>query len=69
MHPYVDDADALVARAVAAGGTLMRAPENHFYGERSGTVRDPFGHCWLIGHEIEKVAPEEMQRRYTALFT
>ncbi|MDN7431425.1 VOC family protein [Burkholderia sp. AU45388] len=68
LHLHVDDADELVARAVAAGGTLDRAPEDHFYGERSGTVRDPFGHRWLIGHAIEKVTPEEMQRRYTALF-
>ncbi|MGF6652832.1 PhnB protein [Paraburkholderia youngii] len=68
LHLHVDDADVLVARAVAAGGTLDRAPEDHFYGERSGTVRDPFGHRWLIGHAIETVTPEEMQRRYTALF-
>ena len=47
--------------------TLERAAEDHFYGERSGTVRDPFGHRWLIGHSIEKVEPEEMQRRYTEL--
>lgn len=67
LHLHVDDADALVAAAVAAG-TLERAPEDHFYGERSGTVRDPFGHRWLIGHAIETVTPEEMQRRYTALF-
>lgn len=68
LHLHVEDADALVARAVAAGGTLERDLQDHFYGERSGTVRDPFGHRWLIGHAIEKVAPEEMQRRYTALF-
>ncbi|MFT3800384.1 MAG: VOC family protein [Burkholderiaceae bacterium] len=68
LHLHVDDADALVARAVAAGGTLERAVEDHFYGERSGTVRDPFGHRWLIGHAIETVTPEEMQSRYTALF-
>jgi PhnB protein len=68
LHLHVDDADALLARAVAAGGTLERAAQDHFYGERSGTVRDPFGHRWLIGHAIEQVTPEEMQRRYTALF-
>ncbi|KTT24101.1 VOC family protein [Pseudacidovorax intermedius] len=68
LHLHVDDADGLVARAVSAGATLERSPEDHFYGERSGTVRDPFGHRWLIGHAIETVAPEEMQRRYTALF-
>lgn len=68
LHLHVPDADALVARAVSAGATLERAPEDHFYGERSGTVRDPFGHRWLIGHAIETVTPEEMQRRYSALF-
>lgn len=67
LHLHVDDADALVAQAVAAGGTLERAPEDHFYGERSGTVRCPFGHRWLIGHPIESVSTQEMQRRYTAL--
>jgi len=68
VHLHVDDADGLIARAVQAGATLVRAPQDQFYGERSGTVRDPFGHEWLIGHEIEKVSPEEMQRRYDALF-
>ena len=64
LHLHVDDADALIERAVAAGATLVRAPQDQFYGERSGTVRDPFGHEWLIGHSIEEVTPEEMQRRY-----
>jgi PhnB protein len=68
LHLHVDDADALIARMVEAGGRLERAPQDHFYGERSGTVHDPFGHRWLIGHAIEQVTPEEMQRRYTALF-
>jgi uncharacterized glyoxalase superfamily protein PhnB len=68
IHLHVDDCDALIARAVAAGATLVREAADHFYGERSGTVRDPFGHEWLLGHQIEEVAPEEMQRRYTALF-
>lgn len=67
LHLHVDDADALLARAIAAGATLERAAEDHFYGERSGTVRDPFGYRWLIGHAIEDVPVEEMQRRYTAL--
>jgi hypothetical protein len=40
---------------------------DQFYGERSGSVRGPFGHEWLLGHEIEKVSPEEMQRRYNSL--
>lgn len=69
IHLHVDDADALIARAVAAGAELVRPAQDHFYGERSGTVRDPFGHEWNLGHSIEEVTPEEMQRRYTALMT
>jgi uncharacterized glyoxalase superfamily protein PhnB len=67
IHLHVDNADAMVARAVAAGATLVRPVADAFYGERGGTVRDPFGHEWMLGHEIEKVTPEEMQRRYDAL--
>lgn len=67
IHLHVDDADALIARAVAAGAVLVRPPADQFYGERSGTIRDPFGHEWNVGHEIEKVSPEEMQRRYDDL--
>jgi uncharacterized glyoxalase superfamily protein PhnB len=68
MHLHVDDADAAIRRAVEAGAMVVMEPADHFYGERSGRIRDPFGHEWSIGHEIEKVAPEEMQRRYTAMF-
>ena len=67
IHLHVDDADALIARAVAAGATLVRPPQDQFYGERSGLVRDPFGHEWNIGHHIEDVSTDEMQRRYDAL--
>lgn len=68
LHLHVDDADAVVRAALEAGATLVRPLKDEFYGERSGRVRDPFGHEWLIGHSIEEVAPEEMQRRYTAMF-
>jgi uncharacterized glyoxalase superfamily protein PhnB len=64
MHLHVDDADAVIRRAVAAGATLVREAKDEFYGERGGVVRDPFGHEWGIGHQIEKVSPAEMQRRY-----
>lgn len=64
IHLHVDDADAMIRSAVLAGATVLREPQDQFYGERSGTVRDPFGHEWNIGHEIEKVEPAEMQRRY-----
>ena len=69
LHLHVDNADAVVAAAVAAGATLEREPQDEFYGERSGVFRDPFGHRWNVGHSIEKVTPEEMQRRYDAMFT
>lgn len=69
IHLHVDNADEWLERAVKAGAVLKRPPSDAFYGERSGTVRDPFGHEWLIGHQIEEVTPEEMQRRYTELMT
>jgi len=67
LHIHVDNADELGQRAVAAGATMLSEPSDAFYGERSCKVRDPFGHTWLIGHTIEAVEPEEMQRRYTAM--
>lgn len=67
IHLHVDNADEMIARAVELGATLERAPTDQFYGERSGSVIDPFGHRWGIGHSIEQVTPEEMQRRYNAL--
>jgi uncharacterized glyoxalase superfamily protein PhnB len=68
LHLHVVNADALAARAVAAGATLVREPVDQFYGERSCMVRDPFGHEWMLGHEIEKVSNEEIQRRFSAMF-
>jgi len=67
IHLHVDDADAMIRQAAAAGAEVTMEPQDHFYGERSGTVRDPFGHRWNIGHHVEDVSPEEMQRRYTKM--
>ena len=67
IHIHVDDADEVIRRAVAAGAEIEREPKDEFYGERSGCIRDPFGHRWNIGHSIEEVSSEEMQRRYTAM--
>jgi uncharacterized glyoxalase superfamily protein PhnB len=69
IHLHVDDADAMIEQAVKAGARLVRPPQDAFYGERSGTVRDPFGYEWMIGHAIEQVETDEMQRRYTELLT
>jgi PhnB protein len=67
LHLHVDDADETIRRAVAEGAEVEREPQDAFYGERSGVVRDPFGHRWNIGHSIEEVSPDEMQRRYNEL--
>ncbi|HEX3141255.1 MAG TPA: VOC family protein [Rhizobacter sp.] len=67
IHLHVDSCDDMARAAVAAGATQLTEPTDQFYGERGCRVRDPFGHTWLLGHSIEQVTPEEMQRRYTAL--
>jgi uncharacterized glyoxalase superfamily protein PhnB len=68
IHLHVADVDAAFTQAVAAGASVVRPLKDQFYGERSGTIRDPFGHEWLLGGHLETLTPEEMQRRYTALF-
>ena len=60
---YVDDVDAQVEQAVAAGAKLTRPVRDQFYGDRSGLLTDPFGHVWTIATHIEDVSHEEMQRR------
>jgi PhnB protein len=60
---YSRDVDAAFARAVEAGGTVERAVEDQFYGDRTGTLVDPFGHRWTIATHVEDVSPEEMDRR------
>jgi PhnB protein len=67
LHLHVDNADETIRRAADAGAVVERQPKDEFYGERSGTIRDPFGHRWSIGHHIEDVSPGEMQRRYDEL--
>jgi PhnB protein len=62
---YVDDADAVMRQAIAAGATELRAVKNQFHGDRSGMILDPFGFIWSIATPIEDVSPDEMQRRFT----
>lgn len=69
MHLEVENVDETCNRAVAAGAKLVMAPADQFYGHRAAKLIDPFGHEWSLGQEIEKVAPEEMQRRYDAMFS
>lgn len=60
---YVEDVDTRFKQAVDAGATVIMPLQDHFYGDRSGTVQDPFGHRWMLSMHVEDVSPEEMERR------
>jgi PhnB protein len=60
---YCDDVDSVWKRSLAAGGTELRPVQNQFYGDRSGTLTDPFGHQWTVATHVEDVPPAEMERR------
>jgi PhnB protein len=60
---YVDNVDDFFKRAVAAGAQVEAQPENMFWGDRYGRLKDPFGHSWSMGTHVEDVAPEEMSKR------
>ena len=64
---YVEDADATVKKAVSAGAKLVNPVENKFYGDRMGTIEDPFGHRWHVATHQEDVPPDEMARRAAAM--
>lgn len=66
MNLYVPDVDAAFKQAVDAGATVKRPLTNQFYGDRSGTVEDPFGHLWTLATHVEDVSPEEMDKRMKA---
>jgi PhnB protein len=63
---YFPDVDARFAAALKNGATEKRPVQNQFYGDRSGTIVDPFGHIWTISTHVEDVAPDEMNRRFEA---
>ena len=64
---YVSDVDARVAQALAAGATVKHPIKDQFYGDRSGSVSDPFGYVWTIATHVEDVPSEEMERRVAAM--
>ena len=68
LFVYVENVDELVQQAVDAGATLTMAPEDQFWGDRFGSVTDPFGHSWQIATHVEDVPPEEMAERSKAAF-
>ena len=63
LHVYVDDVDSAFARAIDAGATEERAVQDQFYGDRTGTFLDPFGHRWSLGTHVEDVSEDELQLR------
>ena len=67
LHLYLEDVDAVATKAIAAGATLKRPVESQFYGDRLGSIIDPFGHLWHISTHVEDVSPDEIGRGAAAL--
>lgn len=67
IHLYVDDVDGLLARALAAGATVLKPPAEEFYGDRAASLRDPFGLTWLFATRQQEMSAAEMQRRLDEL--
>jgi PhnB protein len=63
---YVEDVDAMFIQAIAAGGKEQRPVKDQFYGDRMGTLEDPYGHVWHVATHKEDVTPEEMEKRMKA---
>ena len=63
---YVDDVDTIFKQAIGAGGEQQKAVQDQFYGDRSGTLKDPFGHVWHVATHVEDVSPQEMEKRMAA---
>jgi PhnB protein len=63
LNVYIADVDAVTQKAVDAGAKIVRPVKDQFYGDRSGTLIDPFGHMWSVATHVEDVSPEEMQKR------
>lgn len=67
MSLMVRNCDAAMKKAIAAGAKIKRPPTDEFYGDRSASLEDPFGHEWMLQQRIEEVPPKEMQRRLDAM--
>ena len=63
IHVYVEDADRVFESAIAAGATSLQPMEEKFYGDRSGSFEDPFGHQWNVATHVEDIPPDEMEKR------
>ena len=67
LHLYVENVDAVIQKAVENGAKALRPIRNQFYGDRSGSLLDPFGHMWSVATHVEDVSPEEMKKRMAAM--
>lgn len=68
VHLYIKNVDAVINNAVSAGAKLEREIQNMFFGDRSGTVTDPFGHKWTVSTHIEDVTPAKIKKRAAEMF-
>jgi PhnB protein len=66
IHLYVDDVDSTFTQAVSAGAKMLKPVADQFYGDRSGTLEDPFGHVWHVATHKEDLSAEEIQKRAAA---
>jgi PhnB protein len=66
LHVYVEEVDFVTQKAVGAGAQLIRPVKDPFYGDRSGSLIDPFGHLWSVATHIKDVSPEETEKRMAA---
>jgi PhnB protein len=69
LFVYVEDVDSVIKRAVDLGATLQRPAGDQFYGDRDGSIVDPFGHGWTVASHVEDVSPDEMMRRMAELYS
>lgn len=68
LYVYLPDVDAVMKNAEAAGAKILMPAQDMFWGDRNGSLEDPFGHRWAISTHVEDVAPEEMEKRQAAFF-
>lgn len=68
LHLYVEDVDAVFTQAVSAGATVIKPVQDQFYGDRTGALKDPFGHIWFLATHKEELSPDEIKQRAETIF-
>lgn len=69
IHLYVGDVDSVFSKAVESGGTVIDEVKDQFYGDRMGTLRDPYGHIWFVATNVESLTQEEVRKRAEKIFS